>query len=499
MFSSVCPSCGAPVSFRSTASATAICKFCKSTLVRDADTLSKIGQQGEMFDDASRIQIGTGGNYNGTPFTVIGRIQLQYEAGYWNEWFILFPDGKTGWLSEASGIYAVMLDATPSQAPAFPEFDNVLVGQTLRINNQALTATDKRKAACVAAEGELPFPLTERWQAKTIDFQREDVLATLDYSDPRTALFIGRTVSIESLKFSLLKTAEPNTLGDASIGKIKAKSIHVLACAACGGSIKLVPSLTFEIICPQCSSKQTFEADKLSTVPIAIQALALEAKKPKTSLTPGDEGSFMGTRWTVLGVLVKHASQDTSEKWEEYLIYNPDKQFAWLIFSNFQWQFAEVLTQHPTLSGTVASFQGNNIRQIETYMAVIDYAAGSFNWKVKVGDACNVAEYKANGISLSRESTAQEVTWTRATVVRGLELLTSFGHQPTASPMGSVSKDDKSETEKHSNKDLAIIFSFALVLFTAPAWVAAGINDPSVSLTIGLFALWMPLGFFNDD
>jgi hypothetical protein len=118
---------------------------------------------------------------------------------------------------------------------------------------------------------------------------------------------------------------------------------------------------------------------------------------------------------------------------------------------------------------------------------------------VKVGDTCNVTEYKGNGIALSLESTSEEVTWTKATVVRGLELLTSFGHKPSTDQLGSVSHKDKSETETRSNKDLAIIFSFLLVVFTAPAWVAAGVNDPSVSLAIGLFALWMPLGFFNDD
>jgi Zn finger protein HypA/HybF involved in hydrogenase expression len=503
MFSSVCPSCGAPVSFRSTASATAICKFCKSTLVRDAETLQKIGKQGELFDDASRIQIGTGGTYKERQFTVIGRIQLQYNAGFWNEWFVLFPGGKTGWLSEASGIYAVMLDVeVPSDKP-LPAFENVLVGQPLRINGQALTATDKRVAQCVAAEGELPFPLTERWQAKTIDFQRDDVLATLDYSEPRTALFVGQTVSIASLKFSLLKALEPNTLGDASIGKIQAKSIQALACASCGSSIKLVPSLTPEIICPQCSSKQTFSGGELSSAPVAIQALALEAQKPQTTLSPGDEGTFNGTKWTVLGVLVKHASQDTSEQWEEYLIYNPDKQFAWLIFANYQWQFGEVLIKHPTLTGSIATLDSIKIGQSDTYVAVTDYAAGSFNWKVKIGDTCNVSEYKGSGITLSRESTAEEVTWTKAISVNGLELLKSFGHEPKglqgSSSSSSTSSIDSAFKAKKSNNDLAILFSIGLVLFTAPAWFTSSINDPTTALMIGLFALWLPLGFFNRD
>jgi Zn finger protein HypA/HybF involved in hydrogenase expression len=325
------------------------------------------------------------------------------------------------------------------------------------------------------------------------------VLATLDYSDSKVALFVGQTVSIDSLKFSLLKSLEPNTMGDKSVGKINAKSIQALACASCGSSIKLVPSLTLEVICPQCSSKQVLSDGELSKAPIALQALALEAKKPQTSLSPGDEGSFYGAHWTILGVLVKHASIDTSEQWEEYLLYNPDRQFAWLVFANFQWQFGEVLTKHPTLTANIANYEGNNIRQSDNYVAVTDYAAGSFNWKPKVGDICNVAEYKGSGITLSRESTAQEVTWTKATAVQGLELLKSFGHEPSAKKVRSFVKDGSTVSSKKANQDLAIIFSGLLVVFTSPAWFASSFNDPTTAIMIGLFALWLPLGFFNND
>jgi hypothetical protein len=231
------------------------------------------------------------------------------------------------------------------------------------------------------------------------------------------------------------------------------------------------------------------------------QAAVVEAGKPDTALNPGDKGTFNGTRWTVLGVVVRHASQDTSDNWEEYLLYDRSKQFAWLIFANYQWQFGEVLTKHPTLSGTVASFEGKNIRQSDNYIAITSYAAGSFNWKVKVGDACNVAEFKGNGVMLSRESTAEEVTWTKSTPVNGLDLLKSFGHEPTANQSRNFTNDDSTKSTlaaKTKHKDLALIFSSILVLVTGPAWIAAGINDPSTAIIIGLFALWLPLGYFND-
>ena len=52
-----CPGCGAPVEFRSAQSTHAVCSFCRSTVVRDGDTLSRIGKMAELFEDHSPLQL----------------------------------------------------------------------------------------------------------------------------------------------------------------------------------------------------------------------------------------------------------------------------------------------------------------------------------------------------------------------------------------------------------------------------------------------------------
>jgi hypothetical protein len=52
-----CPGCGAPVEFRSAQSTHAVCSFCRSTVVRDGDTLARIGKMAELFDDHSPLQL----------------------------------------------------------------------------------------------------------------------------------------------------------------------------------------------------------------------------------------------------------------------------------------------------------------------------------------------------------------------------------------------------------------------------------------------------------
>ena len=56
-----CPNCGAPVEFASAASASAVCSFCRSTLVRDGEALRRIGASAELFDDHSPLQLGASG------------------------------------------------------------------------------------------------------------------------------------------------------------------------------------------------------------------------------------------------------------------------------------------------------------------------------------------------------------------------------------------------------------------------------------------------------
>ncbi|RBH49844.1 DUF4178 domain-containing protein, partial [Pseudomonas sp. MWU13-2860] len=109
MYRIACPSCGADVEFKSEASAMAVCAYCQSTLLRDADSVRDIGKMAALLNDYSPLQITSCGQYLGRGFNVVGRIQLRYDAGLWNEWYLLFDDGGDGWLSESVGQYALTL------------------------------------------------------------------------------------------------------------------------------------------------------------------------------------------------------------------------------------------------------------------------------------------------------------------------------------------------------------------------------------------------------
>src|SRR5215475_14219084 len=134
-----CPSCGAPVRFRGAASIVAICEFCRSTLVKQVTNLEDIGKMAAVVEDASPLQLGTEGHYNGIHFALIGRIPYRYEAGAWNEWYGLFDDQPTGWLSDAMGNYLRTFLRRPRELPPLdalqPGRDVTLDGKPYQVAN----------------------------------------------------------------------------------------------------------------------------------------------------------------------------------------------------------------------------------------------------------------------------------------------------------------------------------------------------------------------------
>lgn len=205
MFHANCPACGAPVELKSAAAVMAVCSFCKSTLLRDGETLKDIGKMSAVLEDYARVQIGTTGRYQGRAFTVIGRIQLRYDAGFWNEWYALFDDGSDGWLAEASGQVTMTL-ASGRPADAVP-FESLRPGQSYDADGKRFVLSDVREADCTGGEGELPFRVGQGWRARVADGRSKDAFLTLDYSDGTApVLYLGVATSLKALNCQLLRS-----------------------------------------------------------------------------------------------------------------------------------------------------------------------------------------------------------------------------------------------------------------------------------------------------
>jgi hypothetical protein len=199
-----CPSCGAPVVFHSPASILAVCEYCSSTLVRHDLNLEDIGKMAELQPDGSPLQLRSEGRYRGIPFTVVGRIQVRYTQGLWNEWYLLFDDQGSGWLDESMGTYAVSF--LTGVAEKVPPFEDLHAGQQIVLKGQIYKVTSLERAFCIGGKGELPFRIGPGYSAPAADLAGPgNGFGTLDYSEDEPLVFMGEYVELEELHFSGLR------------------------------------------------------------------------------------------------------------------------------------------------------------------------------------------------------------------------------------------------------------------------------------------------------
>jgi uncharacterized protein DUF4178 len=197
-----CPGCGAAVKFVSAASLLAVCGYCRATLLRRDLQVERLGTMAQLVADATLLQLGAEGVYRSTHFAVVGRVQVRYDDGGWNEWYLVFDDGRAGWLGEASGEYTVSFE-TPLLGRA-PAWDALQAGGTLTLDGTTYEIADVRRARVVGGEGELPFRIEGGYETAAADLRTEGArFATLDYSEAESGapprLYVGEVVDFSAL------------------------------------------------------------------------------------------------------------------------------------------------------------------------------------------------------------------------------------------------------------------------------------------------------------
>lgn len=199
-----CPSCGNTVKFLSQASCIVVCDACSSILVKQDMDIEKIGDAAALQEDGSLLQIGATGQYQDVAFEIIGRIQVQYPSGYWNEWFASYKNGGTGWIGEAQGNYFVSFQTAVQDE--IPPFEELTRGKRLVLDEKQFVVTQVQKAKVISCEGELPFAQPDGYEAPQADLRTDTTMgATLDYSEEPPMVFIGEYMEFDELNLSRLR------------------------------------------------------------------------------------------------------------------------------------------------------------------------------------------------------------------------------------------------------------------------------------------------------
>jgi endogenous inhibitor of DNA gyrase (YacG/DUF329 family) len=423
-YSAPCPGCGAPVEFRSAQSSFAVCAYCQSTVVRNGDTLARIGKMAELFDDFSPLQLFATGRFQDKPFTLVGRLQYSYPGGRWTEWAAAFDgldatDGpRSGVLSEDNGAYVFSLPLA-SQAPAPPAVA-LRVGATTAVNGQSYTVASNEQVMLVSAQGELPR-LPELGRPFAVVELRNDqgAVLSLDYDTEPPGTSLGRAVLLDDLKLTGLREARDK--------EEKGRSFN---CPNCGAPVAVNLANSKTITCGACHSIIDVSQGIGGELAHAEQS---EPVRPLIAL--GSIGVLQGVSWQVVGFQHRMGNEpghdDDEEEhfgWDEYLLYNKQRGFTFLVDAEDGWSVVKPTTGAPTMaeSGSSATYLGKRFAQQSIYNAETTYVIGEFYWQVERGQKTFNRDFANGTVLLSMEQSANEITWSAGSKIDSALVAAAF-------------------------------------------------------------------------
>lgn len=462
----------------------AVCEFCRATVLKDGESVGYQGKMSAVLEDYSPIQIGTAGVLGNRNFTVIGRIQLRYEAGFWNEWYLLFDDAATGWLGDASGMFT--LTSERKTEGALPAFADISPARHYQIGGERYTAADKRSARCTGGQGELPFKVGEGWEARVADFRSGATFLTLDYSDGDVpAVYTGLSVTLEDMKAQLLRDDEQIK---ASAGKYRGK-VDALDCPACGSMIKYLPGVTNNLVCPACASQ--LDAAGPEAQVLAAGEKVEQAERVRFTIPLGAAATISGAAYTVIGAMVR--ADEEQEEWTEYLLYSTRGTFFWLVESDDGWYRANVMSTWPewTAGADSARLDHVDYDKLYDYRARVVFAAGAFNWRVAAGDEVHVTEFEHGQTTLAAELTSSELTWSRSTHVAFDQVKAWFGAAVRGDGPKAPQREPARGVQPTTFLKWILFLNFIPLLFNF--W------GSFLPVALGMLALYLPAKFFAGD
>ncbi len=407
-----CPSCGAEVLFHSAVSILAVCEYCRSTLLRKDLSLENLGKMAELLEDASPVQLGTEGRYQDRRFTIIGRIQLKYEAGLWNEWYLLFHDGHTGWLGETPGLCAVStLVPPPEPCPAFGQLG---IGRHLTLQGRDFQVVNLERVRCVAGEGELPFRVGAGYDSAVADLRGAGQgFATLDYSETPPLLFVGEQGGFDTLSLTNLRDVT---------GRGKDAKAETFRCNRCGAPLTPKALASVVIVCGSCGSVHDLQNEHH---PILYQAELERGPRPLIPL--GSRGRLRGKDYEAIGFMQREAKvEGIAYRWSEYLLFNLGGGFDWLSEYDGHWNYIRPTDHTPAFAGGFAQYQQRRFRHFQNSEAIVSYVLGEFYWRVALGETASLRDFVDPPWILSEERTGKELLHSVGEYVSGDEIRAAF-------------------------------------------------------------------------
>ncbi len=191
--------------------------------------------------------------------------------------------------------------------------------------------------------------------------------------------------------------------------KVKAKSERI-ACTSCGSPIDIKNVDQAEMVtCKACGSVLDLESDDHK-----ILSKILADQRPRPHLPLGSKGRLKGKEWEVIGW---QRMREGSDRWDEFLLFNPTAGYAWLQLENGHWILMKKSKQKAPIDAKKArpqqSFRlfGKKFTVVETSQAQIDHIEGEFTYQAQKGDKVGYLDAVAPPDIVCAEWTERELEW----------------------------------------------------------------------------------------
>lgn len=412
---------------------------------------------------AGPFYVGATGSLSGRGFRVLGRVRHAYSRGYWDEWYLRFEDEQTAWISEDESRFTIEVLRHDDTPPA--DFPRTHVGQTVTIADRDYHVDEKDIAICEAGEGHLPFAVMPDERVPFLDLSAGEYFATIEYElDSDARVFLGKRLDLDDVHIDIPKPPAPDKLtagrgatestrerivrDGARMADIKCVScaapltipeddnvdeiecdrcgrvldltLRSARCPRCGVTIPIAGGAdTLSVSCEHCSERVNVSDAR----PTALGNLK-NAKRPGLPIKLGQLYRHQDVAYRAIGV-VQYTQMEEGIPYisVEYLMWNADAGYRYLILEKGHWSWSEEIDERPShrdfrfLSVRKSfHFMDRSWRMLESAPdgMSITWVDGELPWVAQIGDRVAFADAIDPPYMLSVEWTENEIEYSIA-------------------------------------------------------------------------------------
>jgi hypothetical protein len=243
--------------------------------------------------------------------------------------------------------------------------------------------------------------------------------------------------------------------------------LQQINCPNCGGPLPMHATGKSErVACIYCAALSDLATHRV----IAQQ----DRDRAKPALPLGRTGEVGGISWTVIGYVVRSTSiEGESFSWQEYLLYDANAGYRWIVVDEGVWRFCTPLSAAELDASNAPRFvryKGEIYRMRNDGIARVDYVLGEFYWRVEVGETVQATDFERGSLVVSREASGQEINWTLGTPQDGAQLARAFGveiSEPAASALVPAGLGTSASAMKAVWIILGVVVLFVFLIIAA--------------------------------